>query len=185
MTTEPAIDVHLDPDAVRQAAQRWWLLAVIGVITAVLGVAVIVRPIAGVFALAVLIAAGFIISGLGDLVTAQRWPRTWVPITWGVLSLAAGLITLLWPGITLTVLAVVVGLVLVVRGVVAVVASVSDRPYGWAVWVVIGAVEVLVGIAAVVWPDITIVVIAIVIGINLLITGLLELVVALRLRTLQ
>jgi uncharacterized membrane protein HdeD (DUF308 family) len=47
-----------------------------------------------------------------------------------------------------------------------------------------GAVEVVVGILAIAWPDVTILVLAIVIGIDLLIAGLVEIAAALQFRNL-
>jgi uncharacterized membrane protein HdeD (DUF308 family) len=185
MSESLAVDAAIGAQDIRAAARRWWVLALIGAITAILGVIVIVRPVAGEFALAVFIAAGFIISGIGDLVTAGRWPRVWVPVVWGVLSLAAGIVTIVWPSITLEVLAVVIGLMLLVRGVIAAMGALVDKPHGWGVWLVIGLVEVAAGVAAIAWPDITILIVAIIIGIDLLIAGLAELAVAFQLRSLR
>jgi len=180
-----AAEASIDREELRAAARRWWLLAVIGAITAVLGVIVILRPITGVFALAVFIAAGFIISGIGDIVASGRWPRPWVPVVWGLVSLAAGVVTIVWPSITLEVLAVVIGILLILRGVVAAMGALADRPTAWGLWLVIGLLEVVVGVAAIAWPDITILVVAIIIGIDLLIAGLVELVIAFQLRSLR
>ncbi len=185
MSESVSVGTVINDKDLQAAARRWWVLAVIGAITAILGVVVIVRPVAGEFALAVFIAAGFIISGLGDLVTAGRWPRMWVPVVWGLLSLAAGIVTIVWPGITLEVLAVVIGLMLIVRGVIAAMGAVVDKPHGWGVWLVIGVVEVAAGVAAIAWPDVTILIVAIILGIDLLIAGLAELAVAFQLRTLR
>jgi uncharacterized membrane protein HdeD (DUF308 family) len=185
MSESVSVGTVINDQDLQAAARRWWVLAVIGAITAILGVVVIVRPVAGEFALAVFIAAGFIISGLGDLVTAGRWPRMWVPVVWGLLSLAAGVVTIVWPGITLEVLAVVIGLMLIVRGVIAAMGALADKPHGWGVWLVIGVVEVAAGVAAIAWPDVTILIVAIILGIDLLIAGLAELAVAFQLRTLR
>ncbi len=185
MSESVSVGTVINDQDLQAAARRWWVLAFIGAITAILGVVVIIRPVAGEFALAVFIAAGFIISGLGDLVTAGRWPRMWVPVVWGLLSLAAGVVTIVWPGITLEVLAVVIGLMLIVRGVIAAMGALADKPHGWGVWLVIGVVEVAAGVAAIAWPDVTILIVAIILGIDLLIAGLAELAVAFQLRTLR
>jgi len=60
-----------------------------------------------------------------------------------------------------------------------------DKPHGWGVWLVIGLVEVAAGVAAIAWPDVTILIVAIIIGIDLLIAGLAELAVAFQLRSLR
>jgi len=180
-----AAEASIDPEDVQAAARRWWLLALVGAVTAVLGVIVIIRPIAGVVALAIFIAAGFIISGIGDIIVAGRWPRPWVPVVWGLISLGAGIVTIVWPSITLEILAIVIGILLILRGAIAAMGAVADRPTAWGLWLVIGLVEIVVGVAAIAWPDITILVVAIIIGIDLLIAGLIELVIAFQLRSLR
>lgn len=178
------VEGSLNPSDLQSAARRWWLLALIGVVTAVLGVIVVLRPMTGVVALAIFIAAGFIISGFGDLIVAGRWPRPWVPVVWGLISLAAGIVTIVWPSITLEVLAIVIGILLILRGVVAAMGALADKPAAWGLWLVIGLLEVVVGVAAIAWPDITILVVAIIIGIDLIIAGIIQLVIAFQLRSL-
>lgn len=184
--TEPlAADPGLDPEAVEAVARRWWLVALIGAITAILGIIVILRPITGVFALAVFIAAGFIVSGLGDLIAAGRWPRPWVPIVWGLISLGAGVVTIVWPEVTLDVVAIVIGIVLIIRGVIAAMSALVDRPAVWGLWLVLGVVELIIGVAAIAWPAATILVLAVIIGIDLLIAGIVQLVIGFGLRSLR
>jgi uncharacterized membrane protein HdeD (DUF308 family) len=177
--------VAVDEEAIRRAASRWWVLAIMGALTAILGVIVIARPVAGEFALALFIALALAVSGIGDIAAAGRWPRPWVAALWGALSLVAAVVTVAWPAITLTVLAVLIGIVLIVRGLVAALGALAVRPYLWGLWLAIGIVEVAVGVGAIAWPGITILVLAIIIGIDLLIAGVIELVVAFRLRALR
>ena len=178
-------EASVDPEDLRAVARRWWVLAVIGAVTAVLGVVVLLRPSDALFVVAVLIGAGFVLSGIGDIVVAGRWPRPWVPFVWGLISLGAGIVAIAWPGITLEVLAAVIGILLILRGVIAAMGALADKPTAWGLWLVIGLVEVVVGVAAIAWPDITLLVVAIIIGIDLLIAGLIELVIAFQLRALR
>jgi uncharacterized membrane protein HdeD (DUF308 family) len=185
MTEPVAVETTVDPEAMRAVARRWWLVALIGAITAILGIIVIVRPIAGEVALAVFIAAGFIVSGLGDLVAAGRWPRPWVPVVWGIVSLGAGVVTIVWPEITLEIVAIIIGVLLIVRGVIAAMSALVDRPAVWGLWLVLGLVEVAIGVAAIAWPAATILVLAVIIGIDLLIAGIVQLVIGFGLRSLR
>lgn len=185
MGTAFSAETSVNPENLQAAARRWWALAIIGAVTAVIGVIVILRPMTGVVALAIFIAAGFIISGIGDIVVSGRWPRPWVPIVWGLVSLGAGIVTIVWPSITLEILAIIIGVLLILRGVVAAMGALADKPPAWGLWLIIGLVEIAVGIAAIAWPGITILVVAIIIGIDLLIAGLVELVIAFQLRSLR
>lgn len=179
-----SVEVPLDPESERQLKTVWWVVFVFGVLTAGLGLIVIFRPIAGVFGLTILIAATLIVSGLGDILSAAQWRQPWIPVLWGIVVIGAGIATLVWPDITLWALAVVIGIVLVVRGALRTLASVVGRPPMWGVWLLVGLIELGVGIAAIVWPEITIVALAIVIGIDLLIAGIAAIVFALRTRQL-
>lgn len=176
----------LDPEtdeALGDLARRWWLLALLGAVTALLGALILIRPVAGEFALAVLIALALAVSGLSQIAASSRWPRRWVPVVWGVLSLVAAVIAAVWPAISLFALAVVIGLGLILRGLISIGAALGDRPSFWGAWLVLGVLEVAVGIAAVIWPGITILVLALLIGVDLLLVGLMELAAAVRLRS--
>lgn len=179
------VGIVVDEAGVREAARRWWVPLVLGLITAVVGVIVIIRPISGVFGLAVLIALGFFLSGIGDLASVSQWgERKWVPVLWGVLGIAAGIVAVVWPAITLWALAVVIGIGLIVRGLLRVGASVSARPHLWGLWALLGLVELVVGVLAIAWPGVTILVLAVVIGIELLLVGIAEIAMAFQLKRL-
>lgn len=176
------VDVTLDPESERQLKAVWWIFFILGVVTAALGVLVIFRPLAGAYGLAVLIAATLIVSGIADMLGAAQWRHSWVPIAWGVLSIAAGIAALVWPDITLWALAVVIGIVLIARGTMRTAASIVSRPPIWGFWLIVGLIELAAGIVALVWPEITILALAIVIGIDLLIAGIAGISFALRTR---
>lgn len=179
-----AVEVTLDAESERQVRAVWWVFFLLGLATVALGILVIVRPITGAFGLAVLIAATLIVSGIGDILGAAQWRHSWVPIVWGLLSIAAGVAALVWPGITLWALAVLVGILLVARGALRTVTSVASRPPVWGFWLVIGLVELAAGVVAIVWPEITILALAVVIGIDLIVVGLGAIAFALRTRSL-
>lgn len=179
-----AAEIQVETDeALREVAERWWLVALLGAVTAVLGALIIIRPVAGVFALAVFIAAALLVSGIGQIAASGRWPRPWVPVAWGLASIAAGIIAAVWPAISLTALALVIGIVLIVRGLLGIAGNLADRPHLWGAWLAVAVLEVAVGVAAIAWPGITILALSIIIGIDLLLAGLLELGVAFRLRS--
>jgi uncharacterized membrane protein HdeD (DUF308 family) len=177
-------DITLDPESARQVKAVWWVFFILGLITTILGVLVIFHPFAGAFGLAVLIAATLIVSGIADIIGAAQWRHPWVPILWGVLSIAAGIAALVWPDITLWALAVLIGIVLIVRGALRTVASIVGRPPVWGFWLFVGLLELAAGILAMVWPEITIFALAVVIGIDLVIVGVVAMAFAFRTRRL-
>jgi len=179
-----SLEVTLDPESERQLKAVWWVFLLIGIVTAGLGLLVILHPIAGAWGLALLIAITLMVSGVGDILGAAQWRHSWVPIVWGVLSIGVGIATLVWPDITLWALAVLIGVVLVVRGVMRAAASIAGRPPMWGLLLFVGLLELAAGIVSLVWPQATIFVLAIVIGVDLLIAGIASIVFAIRTRQL-
>ena len=165
------MNVSLDPDTAEQLRQRWWVFLVTGGLSALVGLVIVVRPIAGVFGLALLIATGLIVTGVTELASASRWPSRWVPIVFGGASLLAGIGTVVWPDITLWVLAVLIGVSLVMRGILRAAGSLAARPPMWGFFLGLGLAEAVLGVLALTWPGATIVVLALIMGFNLLIMG--------------
>lgn len=181
------VGVVVDEASVRELAKRWWVPLLIGLASVIIGVIVIIKPVTGVFAVAVLIAVGFVLSGLTDLASAPRWAQhKWIPIVWGLLSLAVGVIAVVWPEITLWALAVLIGIGLILRGLVRAVGSVlAPRPYLWGLLAIVGVVELVAGVLAIAWPTITLVILAILIGIDLVLVGAAEIAFAVQLKKLE
>jgi uncharacterized membrane protein HdeD (DUF308 family) len=85
-----------------------------------------------------------------------------------------------WPEVTVWTLAVLTGVSLLIHGIarigVAVVAR-SEIP-GWGWLALAGVVNVVVGILALAWPEATVLVLSVVLGLQVLIFGVLVLVAA-------
>ena len=156
-------------------------LGILGVLAAVLGVALLVNPLAAVGSLATLAGFALIVAGLLEIVTPQL-RRRGVGVLLGVLLLVAGVLALLWPGITLWVLAMIVGVGLVVHGVARVVAAITLRTSlpGWGWVAAIGVLNVVVGVLALAWPGVTIFALAVLLGVQILVFGVLTMVAAFR-----
>jgi uncharacterized membrane protein HdeD (DUF308 family) len=75
----------------------------------------------------------------------------------GVLAVLFGVISLVWPGITVWALVVVFAAYAIVDGAVTAAQSVRDRAtlQGWGWWLAMGIVSVLAGLIALFWPAIT------------------------------
>jgi uncharacterized membrane protein HdeD (DUF308 family) len=102
----------------------------------------------------------------------------------GVAAALFGILTLLWPEVTLTVLVVLFGVFALVDGVTALAAAFRDRSADQPrrLLVLTGALGVTAGIITIVWPDITAVALLAIIAAWAMILGLLELTVAFRAR---
>jgi uncharacterized membrane protein HdeD (DUF308 family) len=151
----------------------------VGALAVVLGAVILVRPTTSLGLLALLIGAGLVVTGVLELVgrgeddgARPRWHRVL-----GVLWILAGLFVLVWPGLTVRLLVLVVGIGLIVGGAGRIVGAFRARQTLDARIAagLFGAAEVVFGVLALSWPDITGLVVAVVFGARLIIAGLLEL----------
>ncbi len=112
---------------------------------------------------------------------SQRW---WVLALRGVVYLIFGLTALLWPGLTFGVLLTLFGIFALVDGVVTLVGAARTGRKGkpWVALLFEGVVSTAVGILVFVWPAMSGMVLLYVIGAWALLTGILEVAAAVRLR---
>jgi uncharacterized membrane protein HdeD (DUF308 family) len=110
----------------RELGRSWWAFLVLGIVWVLFGMFVLSYRVGSLLALAVLAGVVFILSGVAELGAASRatsW--RWLYVASGVLSVIAGVIAFIWPGITLFVLSVVLSWFLVVMGVIHVVGALA------------------------------------------------------------
>ncbi|WP_345750645.1 lipase family protein [Microbacterium rhizophilus] len=181
-----------EPRDARGTIPRWfarrprWVRVVLGTAALVLGAVVLVRPTTSLGVLALLIGAGVILTGVleltggGDAGRAPRW-RVAIAALW----IGAGIFILTWPGLTVRVLALVVAVGLLANGVFSVVSAFSRRASVDARIAsgLLGIAGVVFGLLALLWPDITLLIVAAVFGARLIIGGALEIWQTLRGRT--
>jgi uncharacterized membrane protein HdeD (DUF308 family) len=109
----------------------------------------------------------------------------WIMAVRGAAAVIFGVLALIWPEITLLALVLVFGAYALVDGLFALVAAVRGRQLagGSRAWLVLeGLLGVGAGIVTVVWPDITALALLWVIAFWAVLTGVLEIVAAVRLR---
>ncbi|MCC5951063.1 MAG: DUF308 domain-containing protein [Acidimicrobiia bacterium] len=169
-----------------EVGTRWWVLVVAGALVAAVGMLVIIRPVAGVFGVAVFVGLGFVLAGLNDLVAAaQLGPARWAARVWGAVSVAVGVAVLVWPAITVVAVAWLVGLGLVARGAIQVVSALVLQPPRRVAWVVAGIIEVAVGVAVMAWPEVSLSIVAVLLGIYLVFAGVVQMALGAAARSLR
>ena len=88
----------------------------------------------------------------------RSWP--WV-LALGILALIAGVITLVWPSVTVYALVFVLGVFLLVAGGAEIGWSITERHTdGWGFILFRGIVDLIAGIVVLAWPDVTALVLA-------------------------
>ncbi|MGI9557677.1 MAG: HdeD family acid-resistance protein [Solirubrobacterales bacterium] len=102
------------------------LRAIVGIIALIVGLVLIVRPVASVLALLFAVAIWFIIAGVSDLVRGIGNGQ-WGAILLGLVGIAAGVILLADTQIGLTTLALLAGIAFIVRGIIEIGAGFEAR----------------------------------------------------------
>ena len=110
---------------------------------------------------------------------ARHW---WVIALRGVAAVLFGVLAFVWPGMTLAVLVLLFGAYALVDGVLAIVVAVRGGTDHRLAMGLEGVVSVLAGLAAFVFPGLTALVLLYIIAFWAILTGVLEVVAAIRLR---
>ena len=111
---------------------------------------------------------------------------TWVFFLVGVLGIIAGIFVMRRPSRAIEIFVIVVGLFWILSGLVDAYQGIRDKDPDFAFVNLAGGVITAVGgVILLLWPDITLLVIAIVIGLTLISSGLVQMVLSLRLRSAQ
>jgi uncharacterized membrane protein HdeD (DUF308 family) len=157
------------------------VIGLLGLAALVVGVVLLFNPVAAARTLALLLAVSFVVGGLLEM--AVGWDSQhgrWASFILGGILVVGGVLVLAWPGVTLLALAWITGLSLVVHGAlrvgVAVLYRHETRSWGWLA--LAGAVNMLIGVLAIAWPEATVYVLSLILGVQIAAFGLLLLVAA-------
>jgi uncharacterized membrane protein HdeD (DUF308 family) len=112
---------------------------------------------------------------------SRNW---WLVVLRGILAILFGVLAFAWPAVTWLTLIVMFGVYAIVDGLVAIITGLSrtkDSPRWWA-FLLEGLLGIGAGIAALILPELTTLILIYMIAIWAVITGILEIVAAVRLR---
>jgi uncharacterized membrane protein HdeD (DUF308 family) len=178
---------------IMDARRMWPILAIRGGLAIVFGVLALVWPQITVLALALLFGAWALVDGVLHLVSAFQQGRAhagwrgWLPeVLIGLLGIAAAVVTVLWPGVTVLVLTILAGVLLILLGAAEIWLAIRMRRAIRGEWFIglAGLIAVVAGALILIWPSSGALALTIMLGAFALIFGVLLLVVAFRLRRL-
>ena len=175
------------PLMVHALAKNWWLILLRGIAALIFGVLTFVWPGVTLVTLVLLYGAFALADGILALIAAimggQPAPRWWLAIV-GVLGLAAGLITLVMPGITAIFLLYCIAFWAITMGVMQVVGAIRLRKEIDNEWMLIasGIVSVVFGLVMILSPGAGALGLLFVIGVYAVIHGIMLITLAFRLR---
>jgi uncharacterized membrane protein HdeD (DUF308 family) len=136
---------------VREVTAVWWWFLILGVLWTGLGMFVLSYRVGSLAVVATLVGVAFLFGGLAQLVVASRvrsW--RWLFVVSGILGVAAGIGTFVWPGVTLYVVSILVAWYLIVFGIVHLIGALAGPKLAW--WwtgLLLGAAELVLGVWAV------------------------------------
>jgi uncharacterized membrane protein HdeD (DUF308 family) len=180
----PAAGLGASPARIQD---RWWTVLVRGLAAIAFGVVTLVAPRTSLVILAVAFGVYAIVDALVHLFAANRWPpeaRTWT-VFQGLLSLAAGIVALAWPGLTAMGLVLVIALWAALVGVAQIAVSLQLRQGLHGAWLLAtaGMLSIALAVALFVAPAAGVTLMLWLIGLYALVLGLLLVGVGVRLRT--
>src|SRR5215470_1738558 len=119
-------------------ASSWWALTIRGIVAILFGVFTFFWPAITLTVLALVFGAYALIDGVFTIVAVFRGGRAqyrwWVLLLEGIVSLGAGLVTFLWPGITVVALIYVLAAWAVLTGLLELAAAIQLRKHITGEW---------------------------------------------------
>ncbi len=179
-----------DGDVLQIVGRSWGWVLFFGIATLILGLLVVIHPRDTVYAFAIVLGIWLFVVGLFRIVMAiaddedaggQRWLMAFL----GVLAVIIGVLFLRRTDETVTTLGFLIGLFWLVGGIIEFFTAYSDRgSEGRGFRIGMGILAFGAGLLTLVWPNITLSVLAWIMGIWLIIYALMEIVLSFQLRKL-
>lgn len=172
-------------------AQYWWALAVRGVFAILFGIAAIVWPSLTLMTLVLLFGAYVLVDGIFGVINGIRsygeHERWWAILIEGLLGIAIGVITFVWPDITALTLLYLIAAWALLTGVLEIVEAIQLRKVITGEWLMIlsGGLSILFGLLLILFPGEGALGLTWLIGIYAIIFGVLFIILSLRLRGMK
>ena len=182
----PAIGYKLTREVAQQLARNWWVMLLNGAVLVVAGVLIFsidwtIRDIA------TFIGALFIFEGVAEALTSGIDARVRrANVIAGLLSIATGVAIIVWPAPGLVAVAIVLGAWLIVSGTIAIAGAFAARELlpDWWLMLLIGLLEIPLGVLALANPGATLAALITVAGIWAVAIGVTRIVLAFQVKRL-
>jgi uncharacterized membrane protein HdeD (DUF308 family) len=174
--------------------RNWWVFVLRGLAAIAFGVVTWLMPAMALLTLVLLFGAYAIVDGVSALVAAVKAKRTagegrrgWLHVLSGVVSIAAGLVAFLYPGITALALLIIIAARAIAIGVLEIVAAVRLRKEIRGEWLLAlsGVLSIALGVVLVLFPGAGALGLLLWIGAWAIIVGVLLTTLGIRLRTVK
>ncbi len=133
-----------------EASAAWGWIVALGALWTWFGMFVLSYKVGSLVAVATFVGVAFLFGGITQLVGARRVPTMrWLSIVGGILGVAAGIGTFVWPAITLYTVSIMVAWYLIVYGTIHIVSALAGPKLPW--WwtgLLLGISELVLGVWA-------------------------------------
>jgi uncharacterized membrane protein HdeD (DUF308 family) len=164
------------------AAHNWgWVLG-FGIAAIVFGIALVGSAFAGLALLAWLAGLFLVFMGVAELVMPLRAGGRSSQLIGAAIAIVGGLVLLVWPGETLTVLAFVVGIAFTAWGLASIVMALRHRRENGRWDIIVGVGSAALGILMMAWPTQTVALVGVLVGLVAVVWGVVTALNALDLR---
>ncbi|HMG43671.1 MAG TPA: DUF308 domain-containing protein [Acidimicrobiales bacterium] len=152
----------------------WWLAVLSGVALVAVGVWMLTNLFESVVVLALLVGASLIVGGVLEVVAlGGSRGLGWLGWLGGGVLILAGVMVMAWPDVTLWVIAFLAGVALLFTGTVRAITALANRDDDtWPVQLGLGGLGMALGAVILAWPDATLVVLAVSVGLRAIASGL-------------
>jgi uncharacterized membrane protein HdeD (DUF308 family) len=176
----------LTRDAAQRIARNWWILLLSGIVMIVAGFLIFsidwtIRE------LATFLGALFIFQGIAQALTTGIDARVnRANVITGLLSIATGVLIIVWPEPGVVAVAIVLGAWLIVTGTLAIAGAFSARQFlpNWWLLLILGLLEIPLGVLALANPGATLAALITVAGIWAIAIGVMRVVLAFEVKRL-
>lgn len=174
----------------RILARNWWAMALRGLFAVIFGIVAIVWPGLTLSALIIIFGAYALVDGVFAIVSAIRrageYSRWWMLLIEGVIGVGAGIIAIVWPGLTALALLYIIAFWAILTGAFEITAAIRLRREIETEWFLGlgGLLSILFGIILIIFPGSGALALTWLIGAYAIIFGIALIVLGLRLRTL-
>jgi uncharacterized membrane protein HdeD (DUF308 family) len=170
-------------------SESWWALLLRGLLAVLFGLIALFLPGMTLTVLVLVFGAYALVDGVFAVVAGIRGAggHRWVLIIEGVLGVLAGIVALLWPGITALVLLYVIAFWAIFTGIAEIAAAVALRRQIEGEWALIlgGVLSVIFGIILAVLPGVGLLSLVWLVGLYAILFGIALIVLAFRVRGMR